>query len=291
MVDQLMIRRLITVLAMFLPIAAASADPTQLTAHVGDIYEIVRVSDSSQSTGDGSSGSSHDKNTLMERVIAVREDGLELEYDLPKAATEMDRTRNWQVPVRVLKRARGQMQLLNRPDLETRINIWLKLAKLPRSACGHWIFTWHAFRIECDPQSVIQMLAPFDLRPDDLRNGGIYQDSRARAPATLSQTAAGSNGSTFVVELAVDPETVRREKAESDVVVAEITGKSLTLDTALRARSTEQISGTITITFNTDSAGQVQRRTKISKLEIKRANGKSETQTVTETMERRLLQD
>jgi hypothetical protein len=291
MADQLMIRRLTIVLAVFMPMIAASAESTQLTAHVGDTYEIVRLSDSSRSTGDGSSGSSRDKDVLLEHVIGVREDGLELEYDLPKTATTQDRARSWQFPVRVLKPARGQMQLLNRPELETRVDAWLKNFKLPRSACGHWIFTWNAFRIECDPQSVIQTLAAFDLRPDDLRNGAMYQDSMALAPAPLSQRADGSNGSTFVVVMAVDPDAVHRERAQSDVVVAEITRKSLTLDAALRMRSAEKISGTITISFDTDSAGQVQRRTKVTKVEIKGAQGKSETQTTTETVERRLIDD
>ena len=224
-------------------------------------------------------------------MIGVREDGLELEYDLPKAATATDRTSNWQFPVRVLKPARGQMQLLNRPELEMRVDGWLKKADLPRSACGHWIFTWNAFRIECDPQSVIQTLAPFDLWPSDLRNGAMYRDSSARAPAALSQKTVGSNGSTFVVEMPIDPDVVRREHAESDVVVAEITQKSLTLDAALRARSTEQISGTIAISFETDPTGQVRRRTKITRIEIRESNGKSGAHTITETVERRLIHD
>src|SRR5436190_13766268 len=153
LVDQLMIRRLTIVLAMFLPIIGASAESTQLTTQIGDTYEIVRVSRSSQSFSGGSSGSSHDRDTLIEHVIGVRENGLELEYDLTKAATAEDRARDWRFPVRVLKPAGGQMQLLNRAELEMRVDGWLTKAKLPRSACGHWIFTWNAFRIECDPQS------------------------------------------------------------------------------------------------------------------------------------------
>lgn len=276
---------------MFLPLTAVNAEATELAAHVGDTYEITRVSASSQSTGGVSSGSSHDRNILIERVIEVREDGLELEYDLPKSATSIDRTSNWQFPVRVLKPDRGAMQLLNLSEMETRVDGWLKKAKIPRSACGSWIFTWNAFRIECDPRSVIQTLTPFDLRPDDLRQGAMYYDSAARLPVPLSQDAVGSNGSTFVAEMAINPDTVRRERAEADVVVAEITQTSLKLDAAIRARLTEQISGTITISFDTDSAEQVRRRTKITKLEIKLANGKSESQTNTETVERRLIHD
>jgi hypothetical protein len=286
-----MIRQLTIVLALALPLGTTNADSTQLTAHVGDTYEILLLRDASQHTGDGSSGSSHDKETLVERVIGVDKDGLELEYDLPKSATQADRARSWQFPVRVLKPVHGQMQLLNRPELEARIDGWLKLAKLPRSACGRWIFTWNAFRIECDPQSVIQMLAPFDLWPDELRNGAIYLDSDARSPASIIQKATGSNGSTFVVEMEVDPVVVRQESAEADVVVAEITGKSLTLDAARRMRSADQVTGTILYSFETDAAGLVRRKTKITKLEIIRNNDKSETRKITVTVERRLSQD
>ena len=286
-----MIRQLTAVLPMILAIAAAGAETDQRGVHAGDSYEIVRLTDTSQNTGDGSSGSSHDRSTLIEHVIAVREGGLELEYDLPKAASAADRARTWQFPARVLKPAAGQMKLLNGPELEARVDGWLKSAGLPRSACGRLIFTWNAFRIECDPQSVIQMLAPFDLWPGDLGNGAMYQDARAVAPAPMSQKTAAANGSAFVADMVIDPSIVRRERAQTDIAVAEMTQKSLTLDAALRARAAEQISGTISASFDTDSAGHVLRKTRTTKLEIKRADGKLETQTIRETVERKLVQD
>ena len=86
--------------------------------------------------------------------------------------------------------------------------------------------------------------------------------------------------------MAIDPEAVRRERAETDVVVAEISRKTLKLDEALRARSIETLSGTITVTFDADAVGQVLRRTRVSRVEIKGKDGQSETQTHTETVSR-----
>jgi hypothetical protein len=85
----------------------------------------------------------------------------------------------------------------------------------------------------------------------------------------------------------VDPDAVRRARAESDVVVGEIVRKPVTLDAALHERAKETISGTISVAFETDSAGNARRRTKVTKLDIEEPDGRSETQTVTETLERR----
>ncbi len=142
----------------------ARAEPAQFRPQIGDTYEIIMKQTSAQNSSDGSSGSSHDNDTIIERVIGVRPDGLELEYDLPKSASQASRTGTWQFPARVFKPEHGSMQLLNRPELEARIEAWLKAAKWTREVCGRWIFTWNAFRIECDPQSVIVNLESFDLR-------------------------------------------------------------------------------------------------------------------------------
>jgi len=282
-------KRLAAISILLLPIATANAEPKLAPFHPGDKYEIERISDSTQSSENGSTGSSHDKDTLSEHVIGARDTGVELEYDLPKSATAGDRSQNWQFPARVLKLQNGQVQLLNGPELEARVDIWLKRAKLPRSACGHWIFTWNAFRIECDPQSVIQSIAAFDLQPRDLRNGAMYQDAVALEPAQLIEKSSTSGGSTFEVVLVVDPEKVRKAEVDSDLVIAEISREPLSRDAALIARKAEQISGTIKLTFEMDSHGLVQRRTKLTKLEVKGADGKTEARTNTEILERRFI--
>ncbi|MFI4950671.1 MAG: hypothetical protein ACHP7A_06500 [Caulobacterales bacterium] len=273
--------------ALLLPGFATHAEPAQLRPQVGDTYELRRDKEFSQHASDGSSASSSDQDVIVERVVALREAGLELQYDLPRDATAQDRLDNWQFPVRVFKPARGPLQLLNQSELEARVDPWLKTAGLSRAACGRWIFTWNAFRIECDPQSAIRALEPFDMGPADLREGALYRDPKAGGQAALARRTITPGGATFIVEMAADPDAVRREQAESDVAVAEMSRKTLPLEAALRARSAEEISGTITITFDTDSIGRVWRRTKITKLETKRPGGRVEDQTVTETLERR----
>lgn len=276
-------RRLTTMAAVLLLPAVACAQP-----RAGDTYEITRVSDSTERSSGGLSGSSHDKDTIVERVIAVSETGLELEYDFPASTTAQERASTWQLPVRVFKAFRLPMLLRNRSELESRVDAWLKAGRLTRAACGRWYFTWNAFRIECDPESVIQMIAAFDLRPNDLRDGAPYKDPTARAPAPLRREPAGSaDDIVFTAEMPVDPDVVLRERAEADVIVAELGGKTLTLDSALRARAAERVSGTITITFDTDTAGNVRRRKKVTKLETKREDGQTDTRTTIETLERR----
>ena len=132
---------------------ATGTRASPLAPQVGATYEITLVRDSAQKGSNGSSGSSHDQDTIIERVARLRADGEELQYDLPNAATADERARNWQYPARVFKPAAGPPQLINGPVLEARVDGWLKASGLSRSARGHWIFTWTAVRIECDPQS------------------------------------------------------------------------------------------------------------------------------------------
>ncbi len=278
------------VAALLLPVVVAQAGALPLAPQVGDTYEITLTRESAQrGSGGSSSGSSHDKDTIIERVTGLRADGLELLYDLPDAATADERAGNWQFPARVFKPFGGPAQLLNGPELEARVDGWLELAGWPHSVCGHWIFTWTAVRIECDPQSVIKVVQSFDLRSADIREGAPYQETEARGSGKLVSKAAGSDGTTFAVEMPVDPDAVRHARAESDVVVGEVMKKPVSLDVALHERAREIVSGTISVTFETDPAGNVCRRTKVTKLETIEPDGRSETETITETLERRLI--
>ena len=277
------------VAALLLPAIVARAGAVAPASQIGDIYEITLTKDSVRHGSNGSSASSHDQDTIIERVIGLRAEGLELQYDLPNSATPDDRARSWQFPALVFKPFGGSGQLLNSTELETRVEAWLKAAGLPRTACGHWYFTWNAFRIECDPQAVLKTVQAFDLRSADVREGAAYQEVDARGSGTLARKSGEVDSAMFSVELPVDPNAFRRARAESDVVVGEILKKPISLDAALSRRTTEIISGTISITFETNSVGDVRRRTKVTKLDIKGPDGSSETETVTETLERRLI--
>ncbi len=250
------------------------------------IFVISRDMETEEHGDGGSSSSSTDRDTLIERVLAERSDGLELEYDLPLDTTEQDRARQWQFPVRIWRPFSGPPRLIDVATLEKRLKIWLDHAKLTQAACGHWYFTWSAFKIECDPQSTLQTVAAFDLRLAGIRDGTLYQDAMAWAPTALKTIDAGK---TFVGEMQVDPDKVRRGQAETDVIVAQISKKPLTLEDALKARAKEKVSGTIAVTIYADAAGEVQRKSTITKLEITGADGKPVHRTVSVLLTRRDL--
>lgn len=282
-------RLLLPVAAAFSLIAVGVRAQQFPGERVGSEYELVRDQETSEKGSNDSTSTSTDRDTLLERVVETRANGLVLEYDLPKNATADDRARSWQFPARLFLPDQGAAQLLNGSDLEARLDKWLKTGKIPRSACGHWIFTWNAFKIECDPNSVLGTIDAFSVRRINLQDGAIYTDARALAPTTLKRTAAGPNSATLVAEMKIDPEKVRRAQAESDVVVAEIMKKPTTLDDALKARAGDLISGTMTITFNVDSTGALRRRVTLTRLQTKRSSGVVEDRTVTETLDRKAL--
>lgn len=262
-----------------------AAQPGPPPPHVGDAYGVVRTVKSTQRSSDESSSfTSTDRDTLLERVVGVRDGGVELEFTLPRGATAEDRSRTWQFPARVFKPSHGPLQLLNRPGMEARIDTWLKAAGMTRTACGRWIFTWNAFRIECDPQTVVETLEQFDMQPGDLRDGALYQEPKTLRPAPLHRSAGG-DAATFAVELEVDPDAVRRERAEGDVAAAEIGGKPVTLEAALQARAADSIAGTVKVTFDTDAAGTVQRRTRMTDIRITAPDGRWDAAKTDETTE------
>ena len=277
---------LFLVSALFWPSLAACTEADNLTAHPGGTFEIVKVVESEFQRGDHGNGSSHDRDTIIERVIDVRDGGLELEYDnLPPSAGE-ESAGNWQFPARVFKPNSGPTLLLNAPELEARLDPWLAKAKWTRAICDKWIFTWNAFHIDCDPQSAIAIIEPFDLRPGELGEGVPYHDDRALASVSLRQIAKGDSGSSFVAELSIDPDKVRRGHAESDVAVGTMTAKPVTLDDAIRRHAADKVSGTIVVTFETDSTGEVKRRKTVTTIETVDSEGMKETRTTTETVER-----
>lgn len=271
------------------PGIAAAPSQALTSDQAGVVYEISKNVESSEKSSNGSTSSSTDRDTLLERVLNVRSDGLELEYDLPKEATAQDRKSNWLFPLRVFNPYSGPPQLLNQPELEGRIEGWLKKGGLTHAACGHWVFTWNAFKIECDPQSALATVAAYDLRPGDLRDGVIYRDRQASASTTLRRVAGETGGVTFTGLMSVDPERLRRERAEADVVVAEISGKALALNDAIRARSSEKVSGTISVSFEVDPSGFVRQRTKVVKLETTDSSGVIQHRTTTEVLKRRVV--
>lgn len=272
----------ILALAFFGPVASAHSEE-----RVGDVYEL-RLESTSEWSSERSSGSSSSTNTLTERVLAILPDAVELEFDLPADTSAEDRARSWQFPARVLKRPGASLELLNASELEVRLTAWLDLGSLTREACGHWVFTWTANKIECDPQSVLGRLALFDLRLDGLSDGGLHSEPGALKPEALRKAASTDGGAIYSGEFEVNPEPVRLQLAAGDVAVAEMSGQPpITIETALLAHQKDQISGTFVTTIETDVSGTVTRRTWNTHMEIVDAKGFLRGENTTLTIDRR----
>ena len=271
---------------MLSAIGAAAAPPADA---VGDTYEIRSEYRTANRSGENSTGSSSGRDALIEHVVAIRDDGLELRYEMPPDSTEQDRAAAWRLPVRVLRLADGTFRLLDRAELESRVDPWLRAAGWTREICGKWIFTWNAFRIDCDPESALGIVEAFDLRPGTLAEGAPYADPLAGTPAPLRREVLGPDRLAFVASMAIDPETVRRAKAQTDVSVAEIMGESLTFDAALAQRAGADISGTVVVRFETDAAGRVWLRERTIEFETVTPDGTVETENSVETLARRCI--
>lgn len=255
-------------------------------AAVGQTYDLVQRYETAEQGDGGSSGSSSGQDTLVERVVAVRPDGVELVFDLPERTPPQQRAQSWQFPVRVFRPAQGPMVLLNPDELAARVNDWLQAARLERSACGRWVFTWTAMRIECDPASVLSTLRALDWRATTLAKGAAFTMDGARGEGPLARVHAAGAVASYRITLPVDPEAIRRERADADVVVGEITRQPVTLAAALQQRAAEKIAGTLDITLEADAQGQLARRTVVTTLEIVDADGRRERQKRTNTLER-----
>jgi hypothetical protein len=272
--------------ALTLSVVSAHVAFGQPADRVGDTYEI-SIESVSKTSGEMSSSSSEDHDQLVERVVALPSGGIELEFDLPQGTSDEDRVRAWQYPARVLSSPGHPLQLLNGADAKVRLQAWL--GDKAQAFCGHWIFTWTAFHVDCDPESVLQTLNPLVVRANDIADGLPYAAVGSKAPAPLRAQSSSTGGSVFVAEMLVDPELLCRQRAEADVAAAEMTGQGpLTIEAAAAAHATESISGTITVQVETDAAGRLVRRTTNTQTEVANAGGIERTST-TETVRWRLI--
>jgi hypothetical protein len=269
-------------------LAFAHGEAPQAPENVGDAYEI-RLESKTQSSGPNGSGGSNSRSTMVERVLKVHADGVELEFDLPSSLPAEDRAREWGFPARVFKSTDGSLKLLNVAELEARLDIWLESGGVDRIYCGKWLFTWTAVQINCDPYSVLEKLKMYDLRLGEIQEGKLLNEAATTAPAPL-MIEAGSEAKTYVAYFELDPDVLRRQLAETDVVVSEIMDeRPLSLAEAIEARSAEAVSGTLRTSVEVDTEGHVIRRTRLSNTEIKQADGSVDRTTLTETVSRRKI--
>ena len=125
------------------------------------------------------------------------------------------------------------------------------------------------------------------MRTPNIQHGKPYKQIGGLGESKISADGEGDLIATF----AVDARAVRNQRAESDVVVAEIMGgERLSFDTALRRRADEEISGTIEVRFNLDSDRRLSEKVTRTDLTIRTKEGEEEKSSITATLSRSLIE-
>lgn len=238
-----------------LPLLVALFPFSALAApQVGEVYEIKLSYENTSKSADGYSNSSASGHTVIEEhVIAIRDDGLILRYDLPASTEPNERPRQWQLPVDILKAKDGTLKLIDPGQLEKRRDVWLATAKIPAKSCGQWYFSWAAFKIECDVQSALDIVSAYRI-PENLKTGDAYSESGTLALAVFTREEHKTLD-TWVAKLDIDPDYIRRQNAQADVIVGQISRQPVSFDAALEKQRQRDITGSITVTVNQDRTG------------------------------------
>ena len=258
----------------------------------GEVYEIHTSYETSEEGSDGSTGTSSGHDAIIVKILKVTDEGLELEYDTPvdyhditAEKKALAREQFWQFPARIFEPAGEPKQLLNAADLEKRLDIWLSAAKIERSLCGRWYFTWDAFKVECDPQSVLVQIEAFDPAVRTISDGIAYPDDGALTPIILKQKGSGIAALTFTGRTSVDADKLRKAAAEQQVITGQILRNEISMEDALKQRNDDTISGTVTLTIEVNEKGEVVKRTRDTDVTTVTPDGvstKRTTKTVTE---------
>lgn len=260
-------------------LAVALAAPAHATGWLarsaaGESKVIERSYKNASRSSDGGTSSSNGRTRVFERVVSVFDGAAVIEYDLPPEAGEAERSREWQLPVRLKIDQHGTRSLVNEAELGARLDRWLLRANWTKEVCGKWIFTWNAFYIDCDPQSAIEVSETFGLRFIEVAEGTLVEDPSAAGPAILRR-----EGDLLVAKLTIDPAVIAAEKAKADVAVAQIVGDEKSEEAALAARRKETVSGTVTLRFRTSADGGVIWRERVLELRTLEADGVTKVDT------------
>ena len=251
-----------------------------------DAFYAITVSYENESKGeDGSSSSSRGANTYTERLVSAGPDGTVTEYDIWLDEGEERPLYAWQFPFRVQKSG-GSRQLLNQDQMLARRDVWLEEAKISPEACGKHVFTWNVFKIECDPETALGFLDQLDIQVSGLPDEAVAEHPMARESGKFVLVRTNSQSGTYSAELAIDPDKLRQDRAESALVIAEIMGEELSFEEALAESADVEFDGTIVIELETDIFGDIRRRTTTIRLEETGVDGLAEQSTSVRTVDR-----
>lgn len=224
-----------------------------------------------------SRSSSSGRQAIAERIIAVTGDGVEAEYTVLDAPEDVRGNERWMFPARIRFAADGGKDLLNRDELAERNAAWLAEAKWPREVCSRWLFTWTAIQIRCDPEAAVEAVESFGMHPGRIAEGQPFVLKGALGPVVLARTGGTDGRSVLTGSGPVDVAYLRESAARQAMVVAEITGKTLTLEEAQAQAAAITGGGMMSVTFEVDAAGLVWKRTDRSEMIVTGAPDGDET--------------
>ena len=106
------------------------------------------------------------------------------------------------------------------------------------------------------------------MLPGRIAEGQSFALKGALGPVVLVRTGGTDGRSVLTGSGPVDVAHLRESAARTALVVAEITGKALTLEEAQTQAAAITASGTVSVTFEVDAAGMVWKRTDRSEINI-----------------------
>lgn len=281
-------------LPFFLFLVSLSLYASQSTSTVSDtsssliVYEAQTESKSSA----GSSGSSSTRSAIIERTIGKKDGHLELEYSFPEA--DIPENDAWKLPARVLIKPGSSIELLNKSEIEARLDNYLEKHPEIRKQCGGVVFTWTLFEIHCNANHVIDVVESYNLYLGKLSEGKLYKEPAALAPAPLIEKPSSSNNQIYEVELILDPVLLQSEYEKSMEQVAAISSDSTSsiISSSLKLTGDDkpEFSGKRLVTIEVTSNGLVVRIRRETTTIIKGGGSYHETLKLKETLERQPIE-
>jgi len=232
---------------------AASADDSAAAPEVRHYDITTRYSTSSE--GENGSGSSSGKSGYREDVRTEADGCRTRSFDLVDDPERKRPLVEWQMPI-VLFECPGAVPVLaNRGEMLARRDAFLAAIKVTTEACGRYYFTWNVFQIECDPDAAVVEVLKSDLSLIPMEDGAEYAlpDTGTRVTLALAPDAPPGQR-VFTGTAAIDPAYLRDSAAKAIMVVAEVSGKTVTREEALAQIAAHQYSGESAITVVEEAA-------------------------------------
>ena len=225
----------------------------------GDLtYYVIEHQRSSESS-DGSSSNSSGTDILLETFRGLEGGERRFTYDLPRDESGKTRSNFWYFPVDVIEDTLGNRRLANRQILEARISEWLAKYNIPRSLCGKYSNgNGFPYRIDCDPEVVLEVIDGYVLRDPDVAVGAAYDHPMGEGQGEWKM---GTVPGILSAKMPVSAAKLREERVENQRVLAEMLEQPFDRDAVVAEMGAIQFSGEIEVTVEFDDVGAIARRT------------------------------